>query len=145
VPQEQIIRMVAVLAISIVAAPVVVFAQRRLFSLFLAEGAELLGDVTIAKQVTLPVGALMAKLNALVLLVAWLGLFTCRCFDVSWTVRLPIALAGVAVAILITTVIVHNTVRRLNGGTTMIVGLIVFAGGNLPLIVVAATLFAIFG
>ena len=138
----EIITMAVGLALPVLAAPFVVLAQRRLFAIFLMEGAELLGDLTIARKDAFALGSLLAKLDTLVLLVAWLAMFTCRCFDQPVLLLSGIALAGVFGAIVVTTVIVHTNVRRLDVRTVLMVGMIVFAGGNLPLIVIAAVLMA---
>jgi hypothetical protein len=140
--RAEIILMAAGLVLPVVAAPLVVIAQRRLFCIFFAEGVDVLGNITMARHDALLLGALMAKLNVLVLLVAWLALFTCRCFDQPVLLLATIALAGILGAITITTLIVHTNVRRLNAKTAIMVGLIVFTGGNLPLIVITAALMA---
>ncbi|MHC4825813.1 MAG: hypothetical protein ACYTEY_04565, partial [Planctomycetota bacterium] len=103
---------------------------------------DVLGNIEMARNDALLLGALMAKLNVLVLLVAWLALFTCRCFDQPVLLLATIALAGILAAITVTTLIIHTNVRRLNARTVIMVGLIVFTGGNLPLIVVTAALMA---
>jgi hypothetical protein len=134
--------MAAGLVLPVFAAPFVVIAQRRLFALFYAEGVDLLGGISLARKDALLLGALMAKLNALVLLLTWLALFTCRCFDQPVGLLASIAVAGILAAITVTTLIVHGNVRRINAHTVVLVGLIVFAGGNLPLIVITAALLA---
>lgn len=138
--KAEIITMALGLGLPVLALPLVVVAQRRLFAIFLLEGVELLGNMSIARKDALSLGSLLAKLDALVLLVAWLALFTCRCFDQPVLLLSAIALAGLAAALLVTTVIVHTNVRRLDTRTVTMVGLIVFAGGNLPLILAAAVL-----
>ncbi|MHC4099985.1 MAG: hypothetical protein ACYS15_04615 [Planctomycetota bacterium] len=140
--RAEIILMAAGLVLPVIAAPLVVIAQRRLFALFYAEGVDVLGNIEMARNDALLLGALMAKLNVLVLLVAWLALFTCRCFDQPVLLLATIALAGILAAITVTTLIIHTNVRRLNARTVIMVGLIVFTGGNLPLIVVTAALMA---
>ena len=130
--------MAAGLVLPVVGAPFVVIGQRRLFSIFFTEGVDVLGNIAVARKDALLAGALLAKLNVLVLLVAWLALFTCRCFDQPVLLLATIALAGILAAITVTTLIIHTNVRRLNARTVIMVGLIVFTGGNLPLIVVTA-------
>jgi hypothetical protein len=140
--RAEIILMAAGLVLPVIFAPLVVISQRRLFTIFFAEGVDVLGNITMARDDALLVGSLMAKLNVLVLLVAWLALFTCRCFDQPVLLLATIALAGILVAITVTTLIVHTNVRRLNAKIVILVGLIVFTGGNLPLIVITAALMA---
>jgi hypothetical protein len=143
VERAEIIRMVAGLGLPVIAAPVVALVLRRFFALFYAEGVDLLGNITIEKKDARALGALMAKLNVVVLLVAWLSLFTCHCFGQSAWLLAAIALAGITIAVVITTLLVHTNVRRLKARTVVFVGLLVFAGGNLPLIVVTAALMAL--
>ncbi|MHC4769242.1 MAG: hypothetical protein ACYTEI_11085, partial [Planctomycetota bacterium] len=70
--------MAAGLVLPVVGAPFVVIGQRRLFSIFFTEGVDVLGNIAVARKDALLAGALLAKLNVLVLLVAWLALFTCH-------------------------------------------------------------------
>jgi hypothetical protein len=142
VERAELIWMAAGLVLPVIAAPFVAVALRRLFAIFYAEGVDLLGNVTIARKDALALGALMAKLNVVVLLVAWLSLFTCHCFGQPTTLVAAVAVGGIAAAAVVTMLIVHANVRRLNGRTVIFVGLIVFTGGNLPLIVIAAALMA---
>ncbi|MHC4420388.1 MAG: hypothetical protein ACYS1E_07305, partial [Planctomycetota bacterium] len=72
----------------------------------------------------------------------WLALFTCRSFGQPVLLLMAIAMGGILAAIMITTLIVHTNVPRLNPPRVIVVGLIVFAGGNLPLIVITAALMA---
>ena len=130
------------LVVPVIGAPLIVIAQRRLFCIFFTEGVDVLGNITMARKDALLAGALLAKLNVLVLLVAWLALFTGRCFDQPVMLLAAIALAGILGAITVTTLIVHTNVRRLDTKTVVMVGLIVFTGGNLPLIVITAALMA---
>jgi len=142
VERAEIILMTVGLVLPVVGAPFVVMGQRRLFSIFFTEGVDILGNITMARKDALLAGALLAKLNVLVLLVAWLALFTCRCFHQPVLLLSSIALAGIMGAITVTTLIVHTNVRRLDAKTVVMVGLIVFTGGNLPLIVITAALMA---
>ncbi|MHC4764739.1 MAG: hypothetical protein ACYTF2_06500, partial [Planctomycetota bacterium] len=112
--RTEIIVMAAGLVLPVIAAPFVVIAQRRLFAFFLAEGADLLGNLSIARKDTRVLGALMAKLDAVVLLMAWLALFTCRSFGQPVLLLMAIAMGGILAAIMITTLIVHTNVPRLN-------------------------------
>ncbi|MHC4421508.1 MAG: hypothetical protein ACYS1E_13045, partial [Planctomycetota bacterium] len=70
--RAEIIVMVAGLVLPVIAVPFVVIAQRRLFAVFFAEGVDILGNIEMARKDARVLGALMAKLNALVLLIAWL-------------------------------------------------------------------------
>jgi hypothetical protein len=142
VERAEIIVMAAGLVLPVIAVPFVVIAQRRLFAVFFAEGVDILGNIEMARKDARVLGALMAKLNALVLLIAWLALFTCRCFDQPVVLLTAIAMGGILAAITVTTLIVHTNVRRLNARTVVMVGMIVFTGGNLPLIVITAALMA---
>jgi hypothetical protein len=67
VERAEIIVMAAGLVLPVIAVPFVVIAQRRLFAVFFAEGVDILGNIEMARKDARVLGALMAKLNALVL------------------------------------------------------------------------------
>ena len=126
-------------ALPVLLAPVAVLILRRLFALFLTEGTELFGDFSLDPEEAASVGALMAKFNVLVLLLAWLGVFTCMCFHQPHFLLLGIALTGVTSAIVISMMIVKSNLQ-MDSGALMMVGILAFAGGNLPIIVLVAIL-----
>ncbi len=126
------------LGLPVLAAPLAVIGLRYLFALFLAEGVELFGKMTLAREDSLVLGTMMAKLNVAVLLVTWLALFTCDRFGMSW-LSMGIALTGMSAALLLTVGIVRTNLG-VEGRTLAIVGMLAFAGGNLPIIIMVGSL-----
>lgn len=142
-PTQQIILTAVGYAVPILAAPIAVVVLRRLFAVFLTEGTELFADFSLEPDDARAVGSLMAKFNVFVLLLAWLALFTCMCFNQPHYLLLGIALAGVLSAILISILIVRSNLK-MQGGTMMMVGILSFAGGNLPIIVIVSGLMVLY-
>ena len=126
----------------IIAAPFVAHWLRPLFTLFLREGAELIGGIDLPDPDAASIGRLLARLNVAILLVAWLVLFACNCFDHSPTVLGSVAIGGILAALGIS-IIVARTNLEVDRRSSVLVGAIVFAGGNLPLILVGAAMLAL--
>ncbi len=127
------------LGLPVLAAPPAVIGLRYLFALFLSEGVELFGNMTLAREDTLVLGTMMAKLNVAVLLMTWLALFTCDRFGLSPWLSMGIALTGMSAALLLTVGIVRTNLG-VAGRTLAIVGMLAFAGGNLPIIIMVGSL-----
>ena len=141
--REEIIRLAVGLGVPTLLAPFAVLGLRRLFAIFLTEGVELFSTVTLEREDARTLGSLMAKLNIAVMLFAWLILYTCHCLDVRHFVVMGIGLAGVVGAIMITVAAIKSNLP-LEGRDLWIVSLLVFTGGNLPIIVGVGVLLAIF-
>ena len=139
---EQMIRLAVGLAVPVLVAPFAVLGQRKLFAIFLSEGIELFSTWTLDGEDARTLGTLMAKLNVVVLLLAWLILYTCECFDQDVWIVTGIGLGGLAGAMLITLMTVKSNLE-IEGRTLWAVSLLAFAGGNLPLIVLTGVLLAI--
>ena len=142
VTNDQIIRLVVGLAVPVVLAPFAVLGLRRLFAIFLTEGVEIFSTLTLMSDDARRLGALMAKLNVIVMLSAWLILYTCSCFDLNYLLVTGIGLAGLAGAMLITAMTIKSNLE-IEGRTLWMVTLLAFTGGNLPIIVVIGVLLAL--
>ncbi len=138
----EIVVLVAGFTLPVIAAPFVAYGLGRLFAIFLAQGTELFGDFTLRDEDALVIGAVMAKFNVAILLVAWLALFTCDYFDQRAELLAGIAIGGLVVAFLVSTLVVRANLE-IRGGTLAMVALLAFAGGNLPLIVLVGALLAL--
>ncbi len=121
----------------VLAAPFAVWGLRHTFRFFLEEGAELFGGLVLGRADAVSVGSLMAKINVVFLLVAWLGLFTCQCFFESGMLVALVGIGGLAAALMMTVFIVRMNIE-VQGPSLWMVGLIAFAGGNLPVFIVVA-------
>ncbi len=84
----------------------------------------------------------MAKINVVLLLVAWLALFTCQCLEQPALVNALVGIGGLAAALMMTVFIVRLNIE-VQGHTLWMVGLIAFAGGNLPVCIKVATAMAL--
>jgi hypothetical protein len=140
--REQVIELSLGLAIPVLLAPFVILGLRRLFAIFLTQGIELFSPLTLGDEDIQTLGSLMAKLNVIVMLFAWLILFTCEHFDVHFYLVTGIGLAGLAGALLITVMVVKSNLE-LEGLPLWMVALLAFTGGNLPIIVIAGVLLAV--
>ncbi len=140
--QDEIIKLAVGLAIPIILAPFAVLGLRRLFALFLTEGIEIFSSLTLASDDAQTLGALMAKLNVIVMLSAWLILYTCSCFDLNYLLVTGIGLAGLAGAMIITAMTIKSNLE-IEGRTLWMVTLLAFTGGNLPIIVIIGVLLAL--
>ena len=139
---DQTIRLIVGLAIPVLLAPLAVLGLRKLFSVFLLEGVELFSTLPLDAGDARTLGSMMAKLNVIVLLFAWLILYTCECFDQSLWIVTGIGLGGLAGAMLVTLMVVKANLD-IYGRELWSVALLSFAGGNLPIIVIVGVLLAI--
>ncbi len=126
---------------AVVAAPFAAWGLRHTFRFFLEEGAELFGGLVLGRADAVSVGLLMAKINVVLLLVAWLVLFTCQCFNQPDLLSALVGIVGLAAALMMTVFIVRLNIE-VQGPQLWMVGLIAFAGGNLPIFIVVATAMA---
>ncbi len=140
---QEIIKLAVGLGVPLVLAPFAVLGLRRLFAIFITEGVELFSTVLLESDDAKTLGSLMAKLNVAVMLIAWMILFTCHCFDVTHLVVMGVALAGVMGAILITVATIKSNLP-IEGRALWMVSLLTFTGGNLPIIVIVGVLLAVF-
>ena len=139
---DQMIRLAVGLAVPVLLAPFAVMGLRRLFAIFLAEGLELFSTLKLGDEDARTLGALMAKLNVVVLLFAWLILYTCEYFDQNAWIVTGIGLGGLAGAMLITLMTLKANLE-IEGRTLWAVSLLAFTGGNLPIIVITGALLAV--
>ena len=135
-------RLAVGLAIPLLLSPLAVLGLRKLFSIFLLEGVELFSTLPLDGPDARNLGALMAKLNVVVLLFAWMILYTCECYDQALWLVTGIGLAGLAGAMLITTMVIKSNLE-ITGRELWAVSLLAFTGGNLPIIVITGVLLAI--
>ncbi len=131
-------------ALPVIAAPFVTIALRRLFALFVAEGAELFSNMKLSREDSYAVGALIAKFDVAALLFTWLGFFALHVFEQPILLRTSVAIAGILTALALTILIVRTNLQ-VRGRTLAIIGMMAFAGGNLPLIVVMGAVMGLLG
>ena len=136
------IAMVAGYSGPVLVAPFAALGLRHTFRFFLQEGAELFGGLVLGRADVVSVASLMAKINVVTLLVGWLALFTCHCFLQSGMLVALVGIGGLAAAMMMTVFIVRLNIE-VQGHTLWLVGLIAFAGGNLPVFIVVAMAMAV--
>ncbi len=139
---DQIITLAVGLAVPVLLAPVAILGLRRLFAIFLTEGVELFSTLTLTSDDARTLGSLMAKFNVIVMLSAWLILYTCSCFEVDSLLVTGIGLAGLAGAMFITAMTIKSNLE-IEGKALWMVTLLAFTGGNLPIIVTIGVLLAL--
>ncbi len=102
--------MVVGYGVPVLAAPFAAWGLRHTFRFFLQEGAGLLGGLVLGRADAVSVGSLMAKINVVILLVAWLALFTCQCLDQPAVLNALVGIAGLAAALMMTVFIVRMNI-----------------------------------
>lgn len=87
-------------------------------------------------------GLSLAKANVTVICILWLAVFGSRWLEWPMLATAAIAIVGVLIALWISIEIVRHGLS-VHGWNAVQIGLLSFAGGNLPLIICAATAMAI--
>lgn len=136
------VTIVAGFAIPVVAAPLAVMCLRHLFSLFVREGAQLFGGIDLPGVYADSIGSRLAKINVGVLLATWIVVFTCECLEVSPLIRGGIAIAGVLGGLVATTYLLRWNLG-VRGWVSWRMGMLSFAGGNLPIFMIIAAILAL--
>jgi hypothetical protein len=126
----------------IILAPALVMGLRHLFAWFLAEGVKLFLDTRLHRQEIVEPGLVLAKSNVIVIVLLWIAVLTSRWFDLPMLITSAAAILGVIIALWITIEIVRRNVGT-HGWTAAQIGLLTFAGGNLPFIMGAIIYMAI--
>jgi hypothetical protein len=121
--------------VPIIIAPLLVLALKPLYAIFLREGAELFTDINLKHELSVGIAHYLAVANVTAMVVIWIVAFACKVNGASLMQCALIILAGLAVAMAITVFIVRMRVG-LVGRPAVLVGLLVFTGGNLPIFVV---------
>jgi len=129
------------IAVPIVLSPLVVRCLRPLFGLFLREGTELFTDINLERALSLRIGHFLAIINVLIFVVAWSSAVGSAWIEWPPLIGGLLAAGGVLLALGITIWSVRNRVGIV-GQEMVLVGLVTFAGGNLPLIVVVPLVLA---
>ena len=129
-------------AIPVVAAPLAVLCLRHLFALFVREGAQLFGGIGLPGVYADSIGSRLAKINVGVLLATWIVVFTCECLEVSPLIRGGVAIAGVLGGLVATTYLLRWNLG-VRGWVSWRMGMLSFAGGNLPIFMIVPAILAL--
>ena len=129
-------------AIPVVTAPLVVMCLRPLFSVFVKEGAQLFAGIGLPGVYADSIGSRLAKINVAILLATWIVVFTCECLEVSHLIRGGVTIAGVLGALVATTYLLRWNLG-VRGWDSWRMGMLSFAGGNLPIFMIVAAILAL--
>lgn len=117
------------------AAPLTVWFSRPLFARFVREGADLFVGLSMHKEWALTLATPIAIANAIVFSLAWwaaVGISTIE-QATAFSIAAPFII-GLLFAMLVTYVFIKDKLR-LPTTDAWLVGLLAFAGGNLPVII----------
>ena len=133
---------VAGFAIPVVVAAPTAMGLRHLFSLFVREGAQLFGGIGLPGVYADSIGSRLAKINVAVLLATWIVVFTCVCYAVSPLIWGGVTVAGVLGGLVATTYLLRWNLG-VRGWVSWRMGMLSFAGGNLPIFMIVVALLAL--
>lgn len=131
--------MLAVIAgfmIPIVLSPFLVHGLRHLFAWFLGEGVELFLQTRITGNESMRLGLLLARANVCVVVLLWLAIFATRWLEMLMLITASVTILGVLIGLWISIEIVRHGLQT-RGWTATQIGMLTFAGGNLPFIILA--------
>ena len=126
--------LIVCLAAPLAVAPLAVMGMRHLFAIFVREAAELFLDLDMHKAWAITLGTDIAVVNMVVFAVAWGATIGLASLHLSAFIVISPFLAAVLLALWFTRSMVKSRLR-LQPGDAWMVGLLAFAGGNLPLII----------
>lgn len=130
----------ACFGVPVLLAPFGVMGLRYLFAIFVREGAEIFADVQIERSLSIGIGQFLAIFNVAIFVVTWWSVVGCDLLELSISAKAALAVGGVLLAMILTVMIVRDRVG-VQGRPGILVGLLAFTGGNLPLfLLVPATL-----
>jgi len=127
----------------LVLAPFLVHGVRRLFAWFLEEGVELFLNTSVTRHESMRLGLLLARSNVVVIVLLWLVVFSMQWLDMPMLAAAAVAIVGLIIALWISIEIVRHGLNT-RGWTATQIGLLAFAGGNLPFILLGVTYMAVF-
>jgi hypothetical protein len=123
-------------------APVVMWVLRPMFAVFLREGCDLFSHGALEKDLSRDIGGYLAFVNVVIFTIAYEAALACRVLDGPFCVEMLSVVVGVAVA-LAWTIRMSSKLVGVSGQSGVLLGLVAFGGGNLPLIVVVPLLMLI--
>ncbi len=126
---------VACFVVPVIIAPLVIIGLQPLFSIFLREGAELFADLTLEKRLSRAISRVLARWNVFIFVLSWMAAYWSYLATGMWTWGALLIVAGVLGGLGLTIRQVRNRVG-LVGRPALLIGLLAFAGGNLPLFLI---------
>jgi hypothetical protein len=130
------------IAVPVFLAPVGVLLLRPLFAMFLRLGADLFTDVDARTSLCRAIGHYLAVFNVAIFIVTWSACWGCRFLEWPKLVGGGIGALGLLIALAVTIHLVRRFLD-LRERLAVLVGLVAFGGGNLPLFVIVPTIMAL--
>lgn len=146
VQMQQVLVLAACVAATLLIAPGLVVLLRYLYTLFIFGGVKWIADLTFERPQINTVSTQMAVANIVVYVLAWFAVVGCVLADLPIWWRSLCLILGIAVALLLTVLLARGWLqyKGLERWQSLSIGVLAFAGGNLPLIVLLPlTLFVI--
>ena len=117
--------------------PIIALALRPVFALFARQGAQLFCALDMSSALAEALGHYTAIYDAVTLAVVSSGVVASVIWRAPWAVTIAIVAGGVLTALFVTVSVVR-AIPGIEGRSALAVGLLTFAGGNLPLFLAAA-------
>jgi hypothetical protein len=130
------------IAVPVFLAPMVVLVLRPLFALFVRLGAELFTDVEARPSLCRAIGHYLAVFNVAIFIVTWSACWGCRFLEWPKLAGGGIGALGFLIALAVTVHLVRKFLD-LRESLAILVGLVAFGGGNLPLIILVPAVMAL--
>lgn len=131
---------IILLVAPILLAPFVVYFLSMLFPIFLREGAKLFTATDLPGKVSRKVGTDISMRCVIIFTLSWIAGYGCRLLDLNYVLTVGFAVGGVFLALLGTITLVKKKLAIRSWSDSALVGMITFAGGNLPLFVLVPLL-----
>lgn len=139
---------ISLLLAPVLLAPLVFYFLRMLFPYFLQEGIKLFTAADLSGKDARKVGTDICMRCVIIFTLSWVTGYGCQLMEMNYLITVGFAVGGVFLAMMLTITLIKKKLTKKSWGDAALVGMITFAGGNLPLIVLIpllmflATLFA---
>ncbi len=133
---------IAILCMPLLLLPLMALGLRPLFDLFLREGVEVFGQFPLRKGVSVAVARAIAMVNAAIFAATWIAAFGCHFLGAPQVVSAALPAVGVVAALVVTIRTISDQLG-IGGHRAWLVGLLAWAGGNLPIFLVVPAALAL--
>ena len=120
----------------ILLSPLVVYVSSRLFPIFLELGCKLFVALDLPGSLLRKVGMDVAIRCVVIYLICWIAGYGCFVIEWPYILAVGICVSGVFLALAGTIMLVKKEVGVKTWTDAVLVGLITYSGGNLPLILI---------
>ncbi|MCZ6837522.1 MAG: hypothetical protein O7G85_17230 [Planctomycetota bacterium] len=126
---------ISLLVAPVILSPLIIFLLRMLFPYFLQEGAKLFTAIELPGSLARKVGTDIAIRNVIIFVVCWVASYGCTLLEFHYSWSILIAVSSVFLALFFTITLVKGRLSIRSWSDAGLVGLVAFAGGNLPLFI----------